>query len=161
MTDNQLKKATKYIRKYLETAPEEHITDLIEQVDDINEIPNIMKTIIAVHTGEIKASKKDIIFKSSAIGTCIAIAAYDAKEKVGALAHTMLPGKAPAGEKYQKKKYAADAIEEIISRMNLMGAKKENIEVCIAGGANILKRKDDTIGLYNLTSVIEILKEKK
>ena len=120
-----------------------------------------MNTIIAVHTGEIKASKKDIIFKSSAIGSCIAIAANDAKEKVGALAHTMLPGKAPAGEKYQKKKYAADAIEEIISRMNLMGAKKENIEVCIAGGANILKRKDDTIGLDNLTSVIEILKEKK
>jgi len=120
-----------------------------------------MNTIIAVHTGEIKASKKDIIFKSSAIGSCIAIAAYDAKEKVGALAHTMLPGKALAGGKYQKKKYAADAIEEIISRMNLMGAKKENIEVCIAGGANILERKDDTIGLDNLTSVIEILKEKK
>jgi len=100
-----------------------------------------MNTIIAVHTGEIKASKKDIIFKSSAIGSCIAIAAYDAKEKVGALAHTMLPGKAPAGERYQKKKYAADAIEEIISRMNLMGQRKKILKYALRVELIFLKEK--------------------
>lgn len=120
-----------------------------------------MKKIIAVNTGEIKATKKDTILKSSAIGSCVVIAAYDAKEKVGALAHVLVPGKAPKGNKYQKKKYAADAIEEMISRMIHMGAKKESIEVCLAGGGNILKRKDDTIGLDNITSVIDILQKEK
>ncbi len=120
-----------------------------------------MKEVITVNTGEIKAIKQDTILKSSAIGSCIVIAAYDANAKTGALAHFMLPGKAPEGEKYQKKKYAADAVEAMISVMILRGAKKENIEVCLAGGANVLKRKDDTICLDNITSIIGILKKEK
>jgi chemotaxis protein CheD len=122
---------------------------------------NKMKKVIAVSTGEITTTKKDTILKSSAIGSCVVIAAYDTKERVGALAHVMVPGKAPEGKKHQKEIYAADAVEEMISRMILRGAKKENIEICIAGGANVLKRKDDTTGLDNITSVIEILKKEK
>ena len=41
------------------------------------------------------------------------------------------------------------------------GANKNKIEVCLAGGANVLQRKDDSIGQNNISSVEEILRDKQ
>lgn len=106
-----------------------------------------------------KSGDKNTILNSSAIGSCVVIAAYDANEKVGALAHIMLPGKAPEKKELQKTRYAANAMEELIRRMNLLGIKEKNIAVCLVGSANVLEKKDDTIALDNVTSVIDILKK--
>lgn len=119
------------------------------------------KETIYVLTGEVKAGNKSAILSSSAIGSCIVIAAYDAKEKVGALAHIMLPGKAPTNKETQKNRYAANAIEELIRRMNMLGTKGNNIEVCLVGGANVLKKKGDATGLNNLSFVNDILKKER
>lgn len=119
----------------------------------------IMETI-NVLTGEVKASKENIIFKSSAIGSCVVIAGYDKKLLVGAMAHVMLPGISPEKSKTPKTRYAQNAIEEMIERMISLGAKDENIEVCVVGGSNVLKRKDDTICQANINSVLKILNEK-
>lgn len=119
------------------------------------------KETIYVLTGEVKAGNKSAILSSSAIGSCIVIAAYDAKEKVGALAHIMLPGKAQTNKETHKNRYAANAIEELIRRMNMLGTKGNNIEVCLVGGANVLKKKDDATGLNNLSSVNDILKKER
>ena len=116
-----------------------------------------MKKIIAVYTGEIKASKKDTILKSSAIGSCVVIAAYDAANKVGALAHVMVPGTSPKARTSQKTRYAADAIEEMISKMLSLGVKKDDIQVCLVGAGNVLQREDDTICQEIIDSVIELL----
>jgi len=120
-----------------------------------------MKKIIYAHTGEVKSGKKDTILRSSAIGSCLAIAAYDKNMQVGALAHVMLPGKAPEGRKNQKTRYAANALDELIIKMNLLGTKEKNIEVCLVGGANILKKKDGLIAADNIFSVEELLIKRK
>lgn len=119
------------------------------------------KETIYVLTGEVKAGNKSALLISSAIGSCVVIAAYDAKEKVGALAHILLPGRAPENKETQKNRYAANAIEELIRRMNMFGTKGNNIEVCLVGGANVLKRKDDATGLNNLSFVNDILKKER
>lgn len=124
----------------------------------INEVK--MEQIINILTGEVKASKKNIIFKSSAIGSCIVIAGYDKKLMVGAMAHIMLPGVSPVKSKTPKTRYAVNAIEEMIKRMIRLGTDRENIEVCIVGGSNVLNRKDDTICQANINSVQNILHEK-
>ena len=123
-----------------------------------------MKRIIDVHTGEVKAGGKDTILKSNAIGSCVAIAAYDSTKKVGVLAHVMLPGAAPEGKTFQRTRYAADAIGEMINRMTHLGTNgtnKDGIEVCLVGGGNVLKRKDDTISQQNIASVVELLNEER
>ena len=120
-----------------------------------------MMETINVLTGEVKASKENIIFKSSAIGSCIVIAGYDKKLMVSAMAHVMLPGTSPEKSKTPKTRYAFNAIEDMIERMISLGADKENIEVCMVGGSNVLKRKDDTICLANINSVLKILNDKK
>ena len=116
-----------------------------------------MKKISNVLTGEVKTAKDNTIFQSKAIGSCVVIAGYDTKEMVGAMAHVMLPGVSPEKNSGPRTRYAANAIEEMIGMMIRLGTDRENIEVCLVGGANVLKREDDTICQANIDSVIEIL----
>ena len=118
-----------------------------------------MKRTIDVYTGEVKAGEKDTILRANAIASCIVVAAYDSIKKVGALAHVMIPGTAPERRVFQRTRYAANAIEELIDRMTLLGAHKDLIETCLVGGGDVLKR-DDTICQENLASVEKILNEK-
>ncbi|OQX77720.1 MAG: hypothetical protein B6D61_06730 [Bacteroidetes bacterium 4484_249] len=120
----------------------------------------IEKEIIYVHTGEIKACNNGVILKSSPLGSCIVIAAYDTGKQVGAMAHFMLPGKAPERKNYLKTRYVIDALQELIDKMNVLGTKEKNIEVCLVGGANIMKRDNDTIAKDNIASVNELLRER-
>ncbi len=116
-----------------------------------------MKKTINVSTGEVNAAKGNTLLNSPAIGSCVVIAAYDAKEMVGAMAHVMLPGTSPEKTSSLRTRYAADAIEKMIAMMTHLGTDRKNIEVCLIGGANVLKRKDDTIGQDNIDSVTELL----
>jgi len=120
-----------------------------------------MKRIIDVNTGEVEAGGRGTILRSNAIASCVVVAAYDPAKKVGALAHVMVPGAAPGGKGFQRTRYAADAIEEMMSRMTELGVNKEDIEVCLVGGGNVLKKEDDTICRANIASVVDILDKKR
>lgn len=115
--------------------------------------------ILDVDTGEIKAGKCNVTLRSSTIGSCVVIASYSLKRKVGVLAHVMVPGKSPDASRNTK--YAVDAIDELVSLMAGYGIKSGDIEVCLVGGANVLKEKNETICKNNIDSVINYLKEKK
>lgn len=120
-----------------------------------------MKEIIDVQTGQVRADNRKVILKSKAIGSCIAVIAYDSVKNIGAIAHVMLPGRAPLDKKPpDKTKYAFDAIEAMLSRMSQLGSKTDDIEVVMAGGGNVLNRKDDTICKENIESAMELLKKK-
>lgn len=116
-----------------------------------------MKKSINVSTGEVKAAKANTILNSPAIGSCVVIAAYDAKEMVGAMAHVMLPGTSPEKTSSPRNRYAAHAIEEMITMMTGLGTDRKNIEVCLVGGANVLKRGDYSICRDNIDSITEFL----
>lgn len=118
-----------------------------------------MEEIIDVNTGEVKVGSKKVVLRSVAIGSCIVIAAYDFKKRTGAMAHIMLPGHAPK-KVSEKAKYAADAIDEMISQMTRTGTNKDDIEVCLVGAGNVLKKKDDTICKDNIKSTTQFLGEK-
>ena len=116
-----------------------------------------MKKIIDVSTGEVRTSRRKVILRSSAIGSCVAVAAYDSEKKVGALAHVMLPGSAPRKAGLGRTKYAVDAVKELLKRMAWRGTNKADIEVVLVGGGNVLRKKDDTICRENIESVVEVL----
>ncbi|MCK4401519.1 chemotaxis protein CheD [bacterium] len=120
-----------------------------------------MKKIIEVNTGEVKACREETILKSSAIGSCVVITACDSKRKVGAMAHVMLPGRSPKEASLNRTRYAADAIDAMIKELISLKVNKDNIEVCLVGGANVLKRSDDTIGKDNIESVLELLRKNR
>jgi chemotaxis protein CheD len=120
-----------------------------------------MTKIVDVQIGQVKVGKGKVILQSKAIGSCVAIVAYDATKNVGALAHVMLPGRAPAKKSVEKTKYTANAIDAIVNEMSKLGSKKDDIEVVLVGGGNILKREDDTICKDNIESALKLLSEKQ
>ncbi len=118
-----------------------------------------MEEVIYVSTGEVKVAAGEAILRAVAIGSCIVVAALDSKKRIGAMAHVMLPGKAPR-QFLEKTKYAFDAIEKMLGQMLEAGSNPNDIEVCLVGAGNVLEKENDTICDANIESVTGILKEK-
>lgn len=118
-----------------------------------------MEEVIYVSTGEVKVAAGEAILRAVAIGSCIVVAALDSKKRIGAMAHVMLPGKAPR-QFLEKTKYAFDAIEKMLDQMLEAGSNPNDIEVCLVGAGNVLEKENDTICDANIESVTGILKEK-
>ncbi len=119
------------------------------------------RNIVEVSTGEIKFGYLNTILTVSAIGSCIAVAAYNMKKHIGALAHIMLPGIAPVHVKGNKRKYAYNALDFMLETFYECGMKDiKDIEISMVGGANVLQREADNIGISNINSVIEYIKRK-
>ncbi len=114
-----------------------------------------------VSTGEVSSGSIKTILNSGAIGSCVVITAFDPQVKVGAMAHVMLPGKSPEKRNSVSTRYAVNAIEEMLLQLKRLKINEENIEICLVGGANVLKRENDTIGKDNLDSVEKLLREKQ
>ena len=118
-----------------------------------------MKDIIDVNTGQVRLGRGNVVLRSLAIGSCIAAAGYDFRAGIGAVAHIMLPGSAPE-ESPEKTRYAENAIEEMVGLMVYGGSQKGNIEVCLVGAGNVLKKDDDTICVDNIRSTVRVLEER-
>lgn len=118
-----------------------------------------LKHIIDVNTGQINLGRGKTTLRSLAIGSCVAVAAYDPSNRIGAIAHIMLPGKAPE-KTLEKTKYAADAIEEMIDMMVQAGTQESDMEVCLVGAGNVLQKKNDTICAANIESTTQLLNNK-
>ncbi|MBC8471041.1 MAG: chemotaxis protein CheD [Planctomycetes bacterium] len=119
-----------------------------------------MEKIVNVSTGQVKIGRKGEILKSTAIGSCVVIAAYDSGKKIGVMAHVMLPGRAPKNGYGESTRYAADALDQMIRIITAQGANLCDLGICLVGAGNILKKKDDTICKDNIESITQLLKEK-
>jgi chemotaxis protein CheD len=117
--------------------------------------------IVDVQMGQVRAVRGQVIVKSGAIGSCIVVVVYDPSNKTAAVAHIMLPGRAPAGKSSDEKtKYAHDAIDAIIDKMTRFGSTAPNIKAAVLGGANVLQKDDDTICQANIDSALDYLAER-
>lgn len=127
---------------------------------------------IEVEMGDIAVTKGEDNLVASGIGSCLVIALYDPKHKIGALAHTMLYARRLLFEVRNSKderrktnpkspdtKYADIAIDEMLKRIEVLGAKRENIEAKLIGGANMFSAFESDIGKENVSSSKEKLKE--
>lgn len=94
-----------------------------------------------VKTGEIKVAKAPDKLVALGIGSCIAVTMYDPENKVGGLAHVMLPES--RGNVNRPGKYADTAIKEIISELENNNGKK-NLEAKIVGGASMFTHTSES-----------------
>ena len=117
-----------------------------------------MNEVVYVNTGEVKLGTSHSILNSGAIGSCVVVCMYDSLLKIGAMAHIMLPGVASAKEE-MKTKYASNAILKLKELMNINGNQANQLETCMIGGANVLRRPSDTIATNNIESVEKLLDE--
>ena len=119
-----------------------------------------MKEIIDVNTGEVAVRSGKFVLRAIAIGSCIAIAAYDTKSLIAGMAHIMLPDCAPQPHSNETR-YAMSGISQLLNQMIELGSVSEDINVCLVGAGNVLQKEDDTICEDNIKSVTMILSKKR
>jgi chemotaxis protein CheD len=97
------------------------------------------------------------------LGSCIGIALFDSKKKIGGLSHIMLPDSTQFNKITNENKFADLAIPALIEKMIELGASKRNIKAKIAGGASMFNFSDKSmimdIGKRNGISVKKVLSE--
>ena len=120
-----------------------------------------MKRHIDVHRGEVMAGKGEVVLESDDNRACLVIAAHDATNKIGALAHAMFRN-GSWDKKFHSSvmKDTSNAIDEMIEDMALLGADKEDIVVKLVTGENIHHEEHDFNYDRNVASAIDILREK-
>lgn len=116
-----------------------------------------MKKTINISTGEVKMGESDSILVSNGIGSCIVIAGINIKKNIGAMAHFMLPGRAPENEIMCKTKYAQDALDKLLNLLQIETDDTSDIRTCLVGAGNVLKKKNDTVCKNNIDSILDIL----
>ena len=141
---------------------------------------------IEVKMGDLVVTKSPDNLMASGIGSCLVITLYDPKRKIGALAHSMLPNCPPSytvrdasnpirktkdtkhktydtisNTQYEVQigKYADVAIDEMLKRMKFLGAKREDLEAKLTGGANMFAGFESDIGKENFLRAKERLKK--
>jgi len=93
------------------------------------------------------------------LGSCIGVAIYDPKVKVGGMLHFMLPDSSLDPEKAQKNPYmfADTGIPLLFKDAYKLGAQKNRMQVVVVGGAQVTKGKDFfNIGKRNFLALRKI-----
>ncbi len=107
--------------------------------------------------GEWKVSNKvDDELKTYALGSCVAVCAYDPKNKVAGLIHIALPDSKVNAQKAGKLPgYFADTgLPKLFEEMMKLGAEKKNIKVKLAGGSSIMdQNRHFDIGRRNTIAI--------
>ncbi len=93
------------------------------------------------------------------LGSCVGVALYDQRLRVGALAHIMMP----SAERLNGSpgKFADTAIPELIRRLEAEGSQVPHLRAKLAGGANVLFRGSGTLtqlGMRNVEATRQALK---
>ncbi|HEY9685443.1 MAG TPA: chemotaxis protein CheD [Coleofasciculaceae cyanobacterium] len=107
-----------------------------------------------VDLGEIQVTdRKATVFIIPNIGTSIAVTIYDQQNKIGGLAHIVLPesslSNTPFGEQIPGK-YADVAIPRLLEQFSEMGGQKRNSVVRMVGGAQLFNFGGGAGNLLNI-----------
>ena len=143
---------------------------------------------IEVHMGDIAVMKGAHNLITSGVGSCLVITLYDPKLQIGALAHTMVPSSAKRETEYgqclsaclssktssdgqaclvaervstktKDTKYVDVAIDQMLKGLEAKGAKRQDLEAKLIGGANMFSSiASDDIGKDNVLSAKDKLK---
>ncbi|MGH7619556.1 MAG: chemotaxis protein CheD [Gemmatimonadaceae bacterium] len=95
------------------------------------------------------------------LGSCVAIALYDAAVRVGGLAHVLLPSETMSRDRSNPAKFPGTVVPLLLEEMSRLGARVERIKAKIAGGASmfgaLLPPGGINIGERNVAAVREVL----
>lgn len=98
-----------------------------------------MSERIPVRIGEVKVAGADHVLYTIGLGSCVAIALYDAKQQIGGLAHAMLPEPGNGRRAGPPGRFASSAVSELISLLQQEGASPRRLRARLAGGASMFR----------------------
>ncbi len=98
-----------------------------------------MTEMLNVGVAELKVSDNSDILASFGLGSCVAVAVYDPKKKIGGLAHVMLPESRGKDNPKVPGKFADTAIPDLVDRLERIGARPKCLRCKIVGGAQMFE----------------------
>lgn len=105
---------------------------------------------------DLKISRTPNKLVTLGLGSCIGICAYDPEQKIGGMAHIMLPSSLMATDKLIPAKFADTAVPKLIGDLEQQGAARGRMTVKIVGGAHMFSVSNDSIlniGARNIVAV--------
>lgn len=96
---------------------------------------------------------------STVLGSCVSVCLWDTRRKLGGMNHYMLP--LWNGEGLPTPKYGNIAIDRLVEKVLLAGARREDLVAKVFGGARVLGSHSDTfnIGAQNSQVARELLEK--
>ncbi len=88
-----------------------------------------------IPAGSFKTGRAQPVIYQAFLGTCVGVALYDNKKKIGGLIHIILPEPPSSSSVDYPEKYAATGLPLFIEQLINLGASRENLTATIAGGA--------------------------
>lgn len=101
------------------------------QGDSLEQVP--------VRIGEIRVAGGDSVLFTIGLGSCVAIVLYDARKKVGGLAHAMLPDPDRGRRDAPTGRFASTAVPELVAALEERGASLKRLRARLAGGASMFR----------------------
>lgn len=122
-----------------------------------------MSELIKVGMADLKICLAPNSITTLGLGSCVGVAIRDKVNKVGGLAHVMLPDSTAISNNSNIAKFADTGIAELVRLMEKAGAKRSNMVAKIAGGAQMFsfQNKSDLVrvGEKNVVASKAKLKE--
>ncbi len=118
---------------------------------------------IKVGISDYKVAKSPGRLITLGLGSCVGIAIYDKKNRIGGLSHIMLPDSTLFNRGIKIEKFADLAIPHMVEEIT-NGSRNINLVAKIAGGASMFNFTDEAsgnIGHRNVLAVEKVLKELK
>ena len=96
------------------------------------------------------------------LGSCVGVTFRCARLRMGALCHGIMPTCPPGIEGAERYRYIDFAIRDMISRLEMFGARRNELEVKVFGGADVLpvfakSSTRQTVGAQNCQRAEDIL----
>jgi chemotaxis protein CheD len=117
---------------------------------------------IFLKPGEIFISRESAIV-STILGSCVAITAFSGRLKVGGICHALLPkNQSLQNDGYGR--YVDGAIAHILRKLEVMGIQKNEMQIKLFGGADVLDIIDvkrPSVGKQNIEKALEIIKNEE
>lgn len=119
--------------------------------------------VVKVGIADLNTTTGEVLIRTSGLGSCVGVVVYDLIKQVAGLAHVMLPdSKLTKQIDFNKFKYADTALDELIKKLERLGARKFALKAKIAGGAQMFQLSGNSdvmrIGPRNIEAVKEKLK---
>ena len=92
---------------------------------------------IRVKVADLAVGNSADILVTIGLGSCVAIALYDADARVGGMAHVLLPNEHMARDRSNPAKFAGTAVPALVQEMTRLGARRARLTARLVGGASM------------------------
>jgi chemotaxis protein CheD len=102
---------------------------------------------VQVRIGEVKVAPDESLLFTIGLGSCVAVAVYDGRTRLGGLLHAMLPDPASGRRDAPAGRFATTAVAELVALLLEHGAAPSRLRARLVGGASMFRDVLDSEGL--------------